>query len=67
MVAFQFYLQSGKQRKVGWVGEDSCVVFGKKFPGEKGSMRWFIVVMQQQVIMSPKFGAKSWHIFTQSP
>jgi hypothetical protein len=34
MVAFQFYLQSGKQRKVGWVGDDSHVVFGKKFPGE---------------------------------
>jgi hypothetical protein len=29
MAAFQFYLISGKQRKVGWVGEDSHVVFGK--------------------------------------
>jgi hypothetical protein len=38
MVAFRFYLQSGKQRKVGWVEEDSPVVFGKKFPGVKGSM-----------------------------
>jgi hypothetical protein len=45
MAAFQFYLQSGKQRKgtlgqvkqVGWVGNDSHVVFGKKFHGEKGS------------------------------
>jgi hypothetical protein len=30
MVAFQFYLQSGKQRKVGQMGNDSNVVFGKK-------------------------------------
>jgi hypothetical protein len=36
MAAFQFYLQSGKERKVWWVGDDSHVVFGKKkkFPGE---------------------------------
>jgi hypothetical protein len=37
MTVFIFYLQSGKRRKVGWVGDDSHVVFGKKFPGEKGS------------------------------
>jgi hypothetical protein len=30
MAAFQFYLQSRKERKVGWVGDDSHVVFGKK-------------------------------------
>jgi hypothetical protein len=30
MTAFQFYLQSEKQRKVGLVGNDSLVVFGKK-------------------------------------
>jgi hypothetical protein len=30
--AFQFYFKSGKQRKVGCVGDDSHVVFGKKFP-----------------------------------
>jgi hypothetical protein len=35
MAAFQFYLQSGKQRKVGWVGDDSHVAFGQKVPGEK--------------------------------
>jgi hypothetical protein len=34
MVALQFYLQSGKQRKVGWVEDDSHVCFGEKFPGE---------------------------------
>jgi hypothetical protein len=30
MAAFQFYLQSGKQRKVGWLGDSSHVVFDKK-------------------------------------
>jgi hypothetical protein len=30
-----FYLQSGKQRKVWWVGDDSHVVSAKKFTGEK--------------------------------
>jgi hypothetical protein len=73
MVAFKFCLQSGKQRKVagsqvrrvGWAGDDSHVVFGQKFPGEKGSVRRCVVVMQQSVLLSPKFGPKSWHIFTQ--
>jgi hypothetical protein len=37
MVTFQFYLQSGKQRQVGWVSKDSHVDSDKKFPGEKGS------------------------------
>jgi hypothetical protein len=35
MEVFQFYLQSGKQRKIGWVGDDRHVAFGQKFPGEK--------------------------------
>jgi hypothetical protein len=38
MAAFQFYLHSGKQRKVGWVGDNSHVVFGQKFPGVEGSV-----------------------------
>jgi hypothetical protein len=66
MAAFQFYLQSGKQRKVaggyvrqvGWVGNESHVPFGQKFPGEKGSMH-------QPVLLSPKFEVKSSHIFKQ--
>jgi hypothetical protein len=29
MAAFQFYLQFGKQRKVGWVGNNSHAVFGQ--------------------------------------
>jgi hypothetical protein len=37
MAAFQL----GKQRIVRWVGVDSHVVFGQKYPGEKGSMRLY--------------------------
>jgi hypothetical protein len=62
MAAFQLHLQSGKQRKVGWVGDNSHVAFGQIFPGEKG-----VVVIQQQVLLSPKFRAKYSHICTQSP
>jgi hypothetical protein len=43
---FSFVFNRGN-REVGWVGEDSHVAFGNKFPGEKGSMRWCFVVMQQ--------------------
>jgi hypothetical protein len=39
MAAFQFYLQSGKQKKVGCVGDDSHVISDQQFPGEKGSAR----------------------------
>jgi hypothetical protein len=50
------------------VGDDNYVIFGKKkIPGEKGSVRRCVVMMQQPVPLSPKFGAKSSHIFTQSP
>jgi hypothetical protein len=41
--------------KVGWVRDDSCVVFGQKFSGEKGSVRLYVVVTQQSVLLSPKF------------
>jgi hypothetical protein len=50
-----------------WVGDDSRVVSGQKFPDEKGSVRRCIVMMQQPVLLSPKFGVKSSHIFMQSP
>jgi hypothetical protein len=66
MGAFQFYLQSAKQTKVGWVGDDSHTVFGQKFPGEKGSVRLCVVMMKQPVLWTPKFGAKSLNIFVQS-
>jgi hypothetical protein len=73
MAAFQFYLQSGKQgevaggqvRQVWWVGEDSHVAFGNKFPGENRSVRECVVMMQQPVLLPPKFGAKFSHIFKQ--
>jgi hypothetical protein len=38
MAAFQFYLQLGEQKKVGWLGNDGNVAFGQKFPGEKGNV-----------------------------
>jgi hypothetical protein len=37
--------------------------FVKEFPGEKGSVRQFVIMMQQPVLLSPKFGAKFSHIF----
>jgi hypothetical protein len=46
---------------------DSHVVFGQKVPGEKGSVRRPVVVMQQPVLSSPKLVAKSSQIFAQSP
>jgi hypothetical protein len=43
------------------VGNDSHVVFGQKFPAEKGSVRWSIVMIQQPVLLSPEFRVKSFH------
>jgi hypothetical protein len=57
----------GGNRKIGWVGDNSHVVCSQKFPGWKGSVRWCIVVMQQPVVLSPKFRSKSSHIFMHSP
>jgi hypothetical protein len=42
---FQFYLRRGKQES-GVVGDDSQIVFGKKFRGEIGSVLRCVVVMQ---------------------
>jgi hypothetical protein len=47
------------------VGDDSHVVFGQEFAGENGSMRRCVVVMQLEVLWSPKFKVKSLLIFTQ--
>jgi hypothetical protein len=66
MATFQFCLQSRKQRIEGWMGDDSHVVFGQKFPDEKGSVQLCIVMMQQPVLLSPKFEVKPLHIFKQS-
>jgi hypothetical protein len=60
MAVFQIYLQSEKEKKMGWVLDDSHVVL-VKFPGGKGSARWLVVLMQWPVLLSPKFGAKSSH------
>jgi hypothetical protein len=57
----------GETQKSSVAGDESHVFFGKKFPGEKGSVGRCVVVMQQPVLLSSKFGAKSSHIFTQSP
>jgi hypothetical protein len=44
MAAIQFYLNSGEQRKVEWVGEDTHVGFGKKIAGKRevlnGALSW---------------------------
>jgi hypothetical protein len=47
MAAIQLYLQSGKQRKAGLVGDDSHVAFNQTFPNVKRSVSWCVVVMQQ--------------------
>jgi hypothetical protein len=70
MAAIQFYLQLEKQRKVSgiqarWVwlvADESHIVFAHSC--EKGSVRQCIVIMQQPVLLLPKSGTKSWHIFT---
>jgi hypothetical protein len=56
-----------KWQSYSFIFNDSRVVFRQKFPGEKGSVRRFVVVMQKPVLLSPKFHAKVSHIFTQSP
>jgi hypothetical protein len=38
----------------------------KKFSAERGSVRRCIAMIQQPVLLSPKFGAKSSHSLTQS-
>jgi hypothetical protein len=66
MVAFQFLSSVREIEKSRVGGDDSHVVFGQKFPGEKGSVRWYIVMLQQPVLLSLKFGTNSSHILTQS-
>jgi hypothetical protein len=66
MVAFQFHLQSVEQESS--VGGKTVMLFlVKKIPEEKGSVRKCVLIMQQPVLLLPKFGAKSSQIFTQSP
>jgi hypothetical protein len=49
------------------VGEDSYFVFRQKLLGEDESVRGGVVMVTQPALFSPKFGATSSHIFTQSP
>jgi hypothetical protein len=51
MATFQFYLQLGKQRKVGWV----MLFLVKNSLVKERSVRRCVVVMQQPVLLSPKF------------
>jgi hypothetical protein len=54
-------------REVGWVGDDSYLGFRQKLLGEDGSVRRGVVIVKQRDLFSPKFGATSSHVFTQSP
>jgi hypothetical protein len=45
MVAFQFYLQSAKKRKIGWMAD-------KKFPDENRIMRWCVVMQETALLFS---------------
>jgi hypothetical protein len=58
MAAFQFYLQSGEQRKAGWGGggQQGCY-FWSELPSEKGIVRG-CVVMQQSVLFVTKVRGK---------
>jgi hypothetical protein len=45
---FSFLFKWGN-RKDGWVGDNSHFIFRKNIPGEKESVRWCVVFMQQPV------------------
>jgi len=49
------------------VGDDSHFVFRQKLLDEDRSVRQGIVMVKQPGLFSPKFGAKSSYVFTQSP
>jgi hypothetical protein len=57
----------GETEKSRMGGNGSHFLFGQRFRGEKGSAKLCVVMMQQPVLLLPKLGAKSSHIFTQSP
>jgi hypothetical protein len=57
--------QGGQVRRVGGGGVTVILFLVKNSLG-KGNMSWCVVVMQQPVLLSPKFEAKSSHIFMQS-
>jgi hypothetical protein len=51
---------------VRWVEDDSHFVFRQKLLGEDGSVRRGVVMVKQPDLFSPKFGATSSYVFTQS-
>jgi hypothetical protein len=59
--------QGDKSGEGGVVGDDSHFVFLQKLLGEDGSVRRSVVMAKQPGLFSPKFGATSSHVFTQSP
>jgi hypothetical protein len=59
--------QGAKSGGVRWVGNDSHFVFLQKLLGKDGSVRRGVVMVKQPGLFSPKFGATSSHVFTQSP
>jgi hypothetical protein len=62
------FLETGCQiRGVRWVGDDSHFLFRQKLLGENGGVRRGFVMVKQPGLLSPKFGATSSHVFTQSP
>jgi hypothetical protein len=67
MAASQFCLQCGKQSKsrVGEGRHSFC--FLSIIPCWKRSVRRCVVLMQQPVLLLPKFDSESSHIFMQSP
>jgi hypothetical protein len=48
------------------MGEDSRFVFRQKQLDEDGNVRRCVVMVKQSGLFSPKFGAMSSHVFTQS-
>jgi hypothetical protein len=66
----QFHFQFGKQseitvRRVGRMGNDNHVVVSHKVCGFQGRVGG--LVMKEPVVVAPKFGPFSLHIFSQSP
>jgi hypothetical protein len=49
------------------VGDERYIAFFQKLLGEDGSVRRGVVMVKQPGLFSPKFGATSSHVFTQSP
>jgi hypothetical protein len=49
-----------------WVGDGSHLVFLQILLSEDGSVRQGVVMVKQPDLFSPKFGATSSHVFTQT-